>query len=342
MIPLPRFELYSPKTLAEAIAALAHSKGGANILAGGTDLIANIKHGVAKPERVVWLGKLPEMRTISFTPELGLRIGAMCTLNEIAVSSSVQQYYPAIAKAAHSVASPAIRNCATLGGNLCQDTRCFYYNQSEFWRSALGGCIKALILPASNGAICHATPGLAKCAAVFCSDLAPLLIALSASVKLMNQRGERTIDLAELYRDDGANHLTLQPGEIVTEVSIPTAQPNQFSVYKKLRDRRSIDFALVNVGLNIVLDSELICRHAKIIIGAVQSIPVEVRTAEAIFVNRRLTTELIGRAAEEAASAVTPVPNVDEPVGYRKRMVRVLVERALSEVWSRASKKSTS
>ncbi len=158
----------------------------------------------------------------------------------------------------------------------------------------------------------------------------------------MNQRGERTIDLAELYRDDGANHLTLQPGEIVTEVSIPAAQPNQFSVYEKLRDRRSIDFALVNVGLNILLDSELIYRHAKIVIGAVQSIPVEVQTAEAIFVNRRLTIELIGRAAEEAASAVTPVPNVDEPVGYRKRMVKVLVERALSEVWSRASKKSTS
>lgn len=338
MIPLPRFELNSPKTLAEATAALSHSNGGASILAGGTDLIVNIKHDVAKPERVVWLGKMPELRAISFSPELGLRIGAMCTLNEIASTSPVQQYYPALAEAAHSVASPSIRNCATLGGNLCQDTRCFYYNQSEFWRSALGGCIKARVPRTSEGAICHATPGLAKCAAVFCSDIAPVLMALNASVKLMNQGGERTIEIGELYRDDGVNHLTLQLGEIVTEVSIPAAQPNQFSAYEKLRDRRSIDFALANVGLNVVLDSELICRDARIVIGAVQSKPVEVQTAEAMLVNSKLTTELIGRAAEEAASAVTPVPNVDEPVGYRKRMVKILVERALSEVRSRASK----
>ncbi len=341
MIRLPRFELRSPNTLAEAVAALAQSNGGASILAGGTDLIVNIKHGVAKPERVVWLGKMPELRAISFSSEHGLRIGAMCTLAEIASTSSVRQSYPALAEAARSVASPSIRNCATLGGNLCQDTRCFYYNQSEFWRSALGGCIKARVPPTSNGAICHATPGLAKCTAVFCSDVAPLLIALSASVKLMNQRGERTIKLAELYRDDGANHLTLQPGEIITEVSIPAAQPNQFSAYKKQRDRRAIDFALANVGLNVVLDSEVICRHAKIVIGAIQSIPVETQTAEAMLVNNKLTTELIGRATEEAASAVTPVPNVDESVGYRKKMVRVLVERALLEVRSRASKTAT-
>ena len=338
MIPMPKFELSSPGTLAEVVAATARANGGVSILAGGTDLIVHVKHGLRKPQHLVWLGKVTELRTFSFSPELGLRIGAMCTLDEIATSPALRQYYPEIAEAARSVASPAIRNRATVGGNLCQDTRCFYYNQSESWRSALGGCIKGELPSAANNSICHATPGLAKCAAAFCSDLAPLLIALGASVNLLNQNGARTIGLAELYRDDGANHLALKSGEVITEVLIPATQPNQFTAFRKLRDRRAIDFALVNVGLNVALDSDLICRNVKIVIGAVQSMPVEVETVGAILKDQRLTTELIHRAAEEAASVVTPVPNVGATVGYRKRMARVLVERALLEVRSRSSK----
>lgn len=337
MIALPRFDFLSPSSIEEAVSTTSLPNAGMAILAGGTDLLVNIKHGLRKPNRVVWLGKVPELRTISFSPELGLRMGAMCTLGEIAASPTIQQSYPAIAKAARSIASPSIRNSATLGGNLCQDTRCFYYNQSEFWRGALGGCLKARVPSASNGSICHATPGLASCTAVFCSDTAPLLIALGAAVRLKNHRGERHIGLADLYRDDGVNHLTLEPGEIIAEVFIPPPEPYQFSAFKKLRDRRSIDFALANVGVSIVLDSSLVCSAARIVVGAVQSAPVVCSTAESMLVVNELTTALIHRAAHQAALSVRPVPNVEEPVGYRKKMVAVIVERALLEVWSKAS-----
>lgn len=340
MIALPKFEIHSPGSLAEATAMSTTKDGLVRILAGGTDLVVNMKHGLEKPARLVWLGKLSELRTISVSPEHALRIGAMCTLNEIAASSTVQQFAPVLAEAACAVASPAIRNSATLGGNLCQDTRCFYFNQSEFWRGALGGCIKARIPSAPNGSVCHATPGLAACTAVFCSDLAPILIALNASVKLINQRRERVVDLIELYREDGANHLTLNTNEIIAELSIPAAASNQFSAFKKIRDRRSIDFALANVGVDLLLDAELLCRRAKIVVGAVQSAPIQCKPAEAMLLNNKLTRELIDRAAVSASSTVSPVPNVEEPVGYRKKMVRVLVQRALLDVWSKASGES--
>ena len=172
MIRLTPFELHSPATLQDAALLLSQADGDAKILAGGTDLIVGMKQGTATPKTLVWLGKIPELRRISFSRERGISIGAMCTLADIEQNEDVRQYYPSIVQAIRSIASPQIRNRATIGGNLCLGTRCFYYDQSEFWRNSLGYCLKY------GDGICHAAPELSRCTAVFCSDLAPLLIAL--------------------------------------------------------------------------------------------------------------------------------------------------------------------
>lgn len=332
MIRMPPFDLLVPTSTPEVLDALAHADNGTRVLAGGTDLLVNIKQGHLRPQRLVWLGKVPDLREVTFSTESGLQIGAMCTLDEVASSATIQRYYPALSSAARSVASPAIRNTATLGGNLCQDTRCFYYNQSEPWRQSLGGCLKAELTPGVYGSICHAAQGWPTCSAVFCSDTAPVLIALDASVTLLSSNGERTIKLSELYREDGMHHLALNPGEVLAFVVLPPPREDVRAVHRKIRSRQSIDFALANVGIAVSLTSGKICEEAKIVVGAVESRPVEARDAARTLVGSKLTAERIARVAKETAESVTPLPNVDERVSYRKSMVQVLVERALAEL----------
>lgn len=329
MIRLPQFEIEMPTTIVGVTNALAHS--GARVLAGGSDLIVNIKHGMQQSDRIVWLGKIPELKQMTYSGD-GLRIGAMCTLADLATSEVVRNWQPALVNAVLSIASPAIRNSATVGGNLCLDTRCIYYDQSEFWRCALDGCLKLSIKSGDGDCICHAAPASETCAAVFSSDLAPILIALGASIHLVGPGGGRRTALENLYRNDGRNHLTLEPGEILVDVQVPPTQPGTRSIHRKIRSRSSIDFPQANIGLSICLDSRKICTDAKIIVGAVGSAPVRAEGTEALLRNSTLTDRTIEMAAEEAADVVHPLPNMDASVGYRKRMVEALVRGALEEL----------
>ncbi len=334
MIRLPELDVLAPASIPELIETLVNSNGETKTLAGGTDLIPNLKQGLHAPKRLVWLGRMKELRRISVSAEGGLTIGAMCTLAEIASSPEVRGSYPSLANAAKSVASPAIRNSATLGGNLCLDTRCYYYNESESWRIALGGCLKLRLNGGDGHDICHAAPGRSVCSAVFSSDTAPLLIALNASVRLVSAAGERTMPLAEFYTQDGVHHLALKPGEILAEVLLPEPPAGLRAAHRKLRQRSSIDYPLVNVGVAFQRKGDGTLRNLRILIGAVASAPLRMHEAELVLEGKHPTDDRIEDAAEHAAADVMPLPNIGETVSYRRRMTKVLLRKVLAELIS--------
>jgi 4-hydroxybenzoyl-CoA reductase subunit beta len=209
----------------------------------------------------------------------------------------------------------------TLGGNVCVDTRCNYYNQSYQWRKAVNFCMK------KDGEICLVAPGSPRCWAVSSSDTAPALWSLGASVRLAGPAGERTIPISALYQDDGIQYLTKQPGEIVTEIALPPAEGLR-SVYLKLRRRGSFDFPVLGVAATLHMDGATV-RQARIVLGAVASLPREAPEAARLLVGERLTSELIDRAADAAYRPAKPLDNTDLTHPYRKKMVRVYVARAL-------------
>ncbi|MFQ5798729.1 MAG: FAD binding domain-containing protein [Bacteroidota bacterium] len=331
MIRLPEFELLSPTTWDGLMRTLTLTNGNTKILAGGTDLIVNLKQGTSTLSRVIWLGKLNELRRVFMASDGSMHIGAMCTLSEIATSTIVQKRCRVLVDAVLSIAGPAVRNRATIGGNLCLDTRCYYYNQSGFWRDAVGGCLKQHSEDNSS-AICHIAPRWARCSAVFCSDTAPILIALEASVKLVSSDGERTILLRDLYRDDGVHHIALKADEILAEVILPPPRKNRVGVHHKIRARQSIDFPLANVGVSLAQDASRICSDVRIVVGAIQSAPIEAHSAEKVLRGNKLTSEHIELAANEAASSLTPLPHIGDTAGYRKKMITVLIRNALNEI----------
>jgi 4-hydroxybenzoyl-CoA reductase subunit beta len=255
-----------------------------------------------------------------------MRIGAMCRLGDIEQHPLVRHLLPSLTTAISSIASPQIRNRATIGGNLCLNTRCFYFDQSEFWRGSLGYCLK------HGSGICHAAPGLKHCSAVLSSDLAPLLMALDASITIAGSTGLRTVPLSQLYTDDGMSPNSLGRGELLAEIIIPPQVANARTAFKKLRRRRSIDYPLVNVGTTAVVGADNVVRTIRIIVGAVQSMPVELHASETILLGHRLTLDQIDRAAEAAAGHVKPLPNAIEPVLYRKVMVKRIVKEALLDL----------
>ena len=332
MMPLPQFEIHSPADLGEALGLLAAHGDGAKILAGGTDLIVAMKHGLNKPRHVVWLGKVAGMTGITDLPDGSVRFGAMCTLDEISRSPLVKKRLPKLAEAANYIASPQIRNRATLGGNLCINTRCFYYDHSEFWRGSLCGCLKLGVDGGGMKQVCQAGPGLGVCTAVFFSDMAPALIALGASVEIRGQAGKRSIPLAGLYWSDGSAHLTLSRGELLSAVTIPALPPNLRFSRRKIGMRGSIDFPIANVGAALALDGAGRCVSGTIVIGAVETCPVDFRRGIEMLSGKKPDASLIEAVAREAAASVTPLPNAYESVGYRKKMVEVMVRRCLTDL----------
>ena len=332
MMRLPSFDVAMPTTMPELLENLRPNGHGVKIMAGGTDLLVNMKQGFHISHRLVWPGRVEELRRISVQSDGEISIGAMATLSDVASSDSVKVAYHSLSKAVLSIATPAIRNRATIGGNLCLDTRCYFYNESEFWRGSLGGCLKLNIPAHDGGDVCHAAPGNAICSAVSSSDSAPMLLALDASVEIRSAQGKRIVLLSEFYANDGTRFLNLAPGELLTRIILPAPQEGLRSAHNKIRLRQSVDFPLGNVGIAGVVEDGRVFTHLKIYVGAIQSAPVRVRSAEALLEDREATPVLIERAAEEAALCVKPVPNIGGTAGYRKRMVAVLVKRTLGQI----------
>jgi 4-hydroxybenzoyl-CoA reductase subunit beta len=236
---LPDFRLIRPQSLDQAVMALK-SEPGARLCAGGTDLVVNMRRGLVEVETLVDLSGIADLKTLDLDKN-GLRIGAGVTLRELAQHPGLTGSYQAITQAAGLVAGPGHRQVATLGGNLCLDTRCLYYNQSHWWRKANNFCLKF------RGDICHVAPKGDRCRAAFSGDMAPALMVLDASVEIVGPDGTRRVPLAELYREDGTDYLTLKPGEILTAAHVPVQRGE--SAYDKIRVRGAVDFPLAGVAV---------------------------------------------------------------------------------------------
>jgi len=321
MMRLPPFTYLAPVSVGDAVKLMGDHGAEAMLVAGGTDLYPNMKRRQFEPRVLVGLRGIRELREVRGDARRGMTIGAGTTLRAASGHAEIARHYPALAMAAGLVSSPQLRAMGTLGGNVCVDTRCNYYNQSHAWRKAVGFCMK------KDGDICLVAPGSPRCWAVSSSDTAPALWSLGASVRLAGPAGERTIPISALYQDDGIQYLTKQPGDIVTEIVLPPADGAR-SIYLKLRRRGSFDFPVLGVAATLHMDGDTV-RRARIVLGAVASLPREAPEAARLLVGERLTPELIDRAADAAYRPAKPLDNTDLTHPYRKKMVRVYVARAL-------------
>src|SRR5438067_1525718 len=242
MLRLPTFRYLGPRRLEEAVEMLAREGEQAMLVAGGTDLYPNMKRRQFTPPVLIGLRAIPALRSIVGSPEQGMRVGAGVTLSTLAAHAFVLQHYPALATAAGSVSTPQLRNAGTIGGNLLLDTRCNYYNQTEFWRHSIGYCMK------KDGDVCLVAPGSPRCWAISSADTAPVLVSLNAQARLVSVRGERLAAGRKLFRDDGMYPYTKAPDEILSEIILPPADGWQ-SVYLKLRRRGSFDFPILGVAV---------------------------------------------------------------------------------------------
>lgn len=341
MLRLPPFRYLAPRSLDEAAKMLAQEGDGAMLVAGGTDLYPNMKRRQFTPDVLIGLRKVTSMQSVNGTTEQGMRIGAGVTLTALAEHPEIKDQdeagkngrdqgeskprpYGALAMAAGSVSTPQLRNVGTLGGNLLLDTRCNYYNQTEFWRHSIGYCMK------KDGELCLVAPGSPRCWAISSADTAPVLVSLRAQVRLVSTRSERLIPVQELFRDDGIAPYTKAANEILSEVILPPADGWR-SVYLKLRRRGSFDFPILGVAVALRLLEDGTVADARIVLGAVASYPVEASDAASMLVGQRLSPELIDTVALAAAKRAKPLDNADLTINYRKQVTPVYIRRALAQ-----------
>ena len=323
MMRMPSFELRTPRSVEEAAAILGESPADTMLLAGGTDLVPNMKRRQQTPRVVVALRQLRELRAIGHNG--ALTIGAAATLTDVVRDARLRETCPGLWEAAAQIATPHLRNMGTIGGNLCLDTRCTYYDQSHEWRKAIGFCMK------KDGATCWVATSSPKCLAVSSTDTAPMLQALGATVTLVSARGTRTLAVADLFNNDGMEYLTRRPDEILTAVTVPD-QTGWRSTYVKLRRRGSFDFPVASVAAAVRLAGDGSVAEARVVLGAVASRPLTSVKAAGLIVGRRLTPDVIAEAADAAYEIAKPMDNTDFDLIWRKRMVRRLVSDALQRL----------
>jgi 4-hydroxybenzoyl-CoA reductase subunit beta len=329
MMRLPHFRYLAPSSLSEAAAALADLGTGASVLAGGTDLFPNMKRRQQTPGTVIALRGIAALRERSIDPARGLTVGALTQLSAIEHDRAITGAWPALARAASLVATPPIRNMGTIGGNLCLDTRCSYYDQSHEWRASIGYCMK------KEGDTCWVAPGSSRCWAVSSSDTAPVLCALGAEVTLVSAAGERRIAVSELFADDGIQHLTRRPDEILTAIHVPTPAAGERSAYVKLRRRGSFDFPVLGVAVAARLGAGQVVEAARIFVGGAGSRPQEARAAAELLTGRVLDDDAIREAAKLIAQIAKPMQNTDFSLSWRKSVAREYAARALRELVER-------
>ena len=320
---LPEFVLVQPHSLQEACSILGAHNGKAVLLAGGTALLVALRYRLRKPAVVVGLKGLTTLDYVSRNGSGGLIIGSMATLQTLEKSPSLLNDYLPLAQAIQLVAISSIRNKATIGGNLCLDTRCIYYNQSEFWRSGQKTCFKL------GGTICHAVEKGQRCQAVYQGDLGPVLMALGAEVKIVSAKSERTIPLTQFFTGRGEKPNVLKPDELLVEVRIPSLADGAAWAYEKLRVRDGMDFPMAGVAVMAKRNRSGTIEQVKIVLGAVGPSPTEVPKAAGLLEGHKPTDDLLQRVSREAMDGTHPVGNLAMNAGYRRKMVGVLVKRAL-------------
>lgn len=328
MLRLPRFDVVSPETVPGVIEALAVP--GARLVAGGTDILPNLKHRLDRPPRLVSLARVRGLRDVRVDGQI-LRIGAGVTLTDMSVHPEVQAHAPSLARAAGLVASPSIRNMGTLGGNIHLDTRCRYVNQTDFWRSAIGGCLKA------EGVVCHVVPGGKNCVAAMSSDCVPVLTSLDATLSLVGAEGARTVAIADYYNSDGTSHINKQPGELLTEIRVPLAPGPRRVTYAKWTVRSAIDFPLVSVALCIDLDADSVDARivaARVCVGVLNAAPRQIKRTNGLVGKKLSDTATVEALCDLVHKQSKPLPNVPYDAPYRRKMIPVYTRRALAALIS--------
>lgn len=326
MLTLPAFQFHAPTSLEEAVGLLAQHAGKVKVIAGGTDLVPNMKHRLFTPEHVVGLGNIRGLSVI-FEDGEAMVLGPMATLADIARNPQVREHFPSLARGAEAVAGPQLREMGTLGGNLCLDTRCVYYNQTHFWRKALGYCLK------KDGTVCHVVKGGQKCVAAASNDTAPVLITLGASALLVGPRGQREVPLPELYVADGIANTVLAADEVLTRVRVPLPAREGASRwrfgYEKLRIRAAIDYPALTVASAVRLGEEGRIEELRLCLSALGARPHPVKRLEAL-VGKPLDAAAIQEAGLAAQRQCHPLSNINVDPGWRRELIPGLVKKALS------------
>jgi 4-hydroxybenzoyl-CoA reductase subunit beta len=325
---LPRFDYVEPKTLREAAKTLAADVKGSALLAGGTDLLVNMKHRVVQPEKLINLKTIPKLATITDEKD-GLRVGALTTLHDLASSPVVQQKYPALVHAAKEVGAYAHQSMGTIGGNLCQGNRCRFYNQSPFWRSVRSPCYKV------GGDICHVVPVRTgqkpkECHSAYCGDVAPVLIALGSQIKLAGPERERSFLLKKLYTQKGLKPLAFKKGEILKEIFIPSSSGK--TLYLKWRVRNSLEFPIVSLAVCVDFERDQRIKSARVVFSGVGPGPVEASEAEKMLKNVLLDDRLIEKVSTQAGKEISPMRTSLHSPAYKRKMAGILLRQALEQI----------
>jgi 4-hydroxybenzoyl-CoA reductase subunit beta len=325
-LSLPEFKLLRPRSIDAALDHLGQHAGSTRVLAGGTDLIPSMRQKLFEPEFVLDLRGVAALRGIKPQPDGGVEIGALTTLRAIERSDFLRQHYPVLTEAAATVASPVLRNMGTIGGNICLDTRCLWYNQSLTWRKGCGFCIK------KDGDLCHVAPGGTKCWAVFSGDTPPALLCLNTEIEIASAHGTRRLPLQDFYTGLGDDYRKLQPNELVTRVFLPASAADYRGIYRKLRVRGSIDYPLAGVAVVMKRSSNGKSGHvadARIGITAVNPAPLLVKGASDLLVGKAVDQALAEAAGDLAAKICKPLTTSALTPEYRREMIRVFTKRAV-------------
>jgi len=321
-LSLPQFKLLRPRSVAETLEQLGKHGGGLRVLAGGTDLIPSMKQRLFEPEYVLDLRGVTEMRGIRAQPDGSGEIGALTTIRAIERSEFLREHYPVLTEAAATVASPTLRNMGTIGGNICLDTRCLWYNQSLTWRQCCGFCIK------KDGDLCHVAPGGTKCWAAFSGDTPPALLCLDAEIEIASPKGTRRIPLADFYTGLGDTYRKLQSNELVTRVFLPASSSGYRGVYRKLRVRGSIDYPLAGVAVAMKRSNGHI-GDARIGITAVNPAPLLVKGVSELLAGKTVDEALAEAVGDLAAKVSRPLTTSALTPEYRREMIRAFTKRAV-------------
>jgi 4-hydroxybenzoyl-CoA reductase subunit beta len=332
MMRLPKFVYRVPREIAEAVKIMAGSGPEGQFVAGGTDLYPNMKRRQQTPRTVISVMRVPELNQITGDGKSGIRIGASVILTDICEHPLINRDYPVIAHAARTISTPILRNMGTIGGNLLLDTRCNYYDQNYEWRKGINFCLK------KDGDVCWVAPGSSKCWAVQSSDLVPVMVAIGAKFRLVSTLGERMIDAAGFYNDDGIDYLKKRPDELLVDIHLPPLNGWRAS-YQKLRRRGAFDFPVLGVAAWVQLEEEkaggapaLPVKDARIVLGGIAPSPLNIVEAGAALIGQPLDNDHIQAAAEAAYVKARPLDNTDFVMNWRKQMTRQYTLRALQEL----------
>jgi 4-hydroxybenzoyl-CoA reductase subunit beta len=324
-LSLSEFQLLRPRSIEEAVGLLSQHADRIRVLAGGTDLIPSMRQKLFEPQYILDVRHLSQLRGIHTQAGEGVEIGALTSLREIEQSTFLRKHSPVLTQAAATVASPVLRNMGTIGGNICLDTRCLWYNQSLQWRKGCGFCIK------KDGDLCHVAPGGTKCWAVFSGDTPPALLCLQAEVEIAGPSGIKRLPLSEFYTGIGDNYRKLASNELLTRIFLPQSSAGYNGIYRKLRVRGSIDYPLAGVAL-VMRRSNAHIADARVAITAVNPAPLLVQGAAEALNGQSITAELADKVGVLAAKTAKPLTTSALTPEYRREMIRVFTKRALLEV----------